>query len=84
MTPNAIEILLHCYLTPMPHPRRDAPAVQEAIEAFLVEGLIEAEPGSPGGYRTTDRGTAHVKQLCNLPLPEQGWIGANGMAIDLR
>ena len=71
MTPSAIEILLHCHVCPLPHPRRDAPAVANEIQSFLANGLIEDEPGSPGGYRTTERGRLHVQQLCCMPWPKQ-------------
>ena len=83
MTPNAIEILLHCHVCPLPHPLREAPAVASEIQSFLANGMIEDEPGSPGGYRTTDRGRLHVQQLCNTPWPKQAWIGADGKVLEL-
>jgi len=83
MTPNAIEILLHCHVCQLPHPRRDAPAVANEIQSFLANGLIEDDPRSPGGYRTTERGRLHVQQLCCMPWPKQAWIGADGKVLEL-
>ncbi len=82
MTPNAIEVLIHCHVCPLPHPRSDAPAVAEELQSLQANRLIEPEPGSPGGYRTTDRGRAHIAQLCNTPWPKQAWIGADGSCIE--
>jgi len=83
MTPNAIEILIHCHVCPLPHPRRDAPAVAEELRSLQANGLIEPEPGSQGGYRTTDRGRAHIAQLCNTAWPVRAWIGADGNRIEI-
>jgi hypothetical protein len=83
MTPNAIEVLLHCHVSPTPHPRRDAPAVDYEIQSFLANGLIEEEPGHPGAYRTTLRGRLHVQQLCRLPWPVSVFMGADGKVLEL-
>jgi len=83
MTPNAIEILLHCHCSPLPHPRRDAKSVQEELQTLENNLLIEPEPGCKGGYRTTERGRAHVAQLCALPWPVQAWVTAEGKPIDM-
>ena len=82
MTPNGIEILIHFHVCPLPHPRLHAPAVVEEIESFLRNGLIK-EIG-PGHYRTTERGAAHIAQLCNVPWPKQVWIDEQGRFIDVR
>ena len=79
MTPNGIEILLHCHTSPQAHPRANAPAVQEALRSLLVNGLIRSEDG--GYYSTTERGMAHVEQLCRLPWPVSEWVGADGVII---
>ena len=80
MTPNAIEILIHCHVCPAPHPRINARAVQEEIESFLRNGLIREI--KPGEYQTTERGAAHIAQLCNTELPRQAWIDCNGQVIE--
>lgn len=78
MTPNDIEMLIHFYASPAPHPRASAPACVEAIEQMLAAGLIE-----PCGdtYKTTRRGAAHVEQLCSTPYPMRGWVCADGRVI---
>ena len=83
MTPNAIEILLHCHVCPLPHPRSDAPAVAEEIQSLLAHGLIEDKRGSPSGYRTTLRGRLHVQQLCNTAWPVSVFMGADGKVLEL-
>ncbi len=82
MTPNDIEVLIYCYARPGPHPRVDAPAVQKALRSFVANGLIEPD-NIRGGYRATDRGAAHIEQLCSLAWPTQVWIGADGRVIEL-
>lgn len=83
MTPNSIEILIHCHTTPAKHPRFDAPAVRETFEFFEQHGLIERNQNEryKDGYKTTDRGAAHIEQLCNLPLPINAWVDKNGELI---
>jgi hypothetical protein len=86
VTPNDIEILLHCHCCPEPHPRARASAVSESLEMLLLEGLVQpydSEHGriAAGTFITTDRGRAHVEQLCNLPFPERAWIDASGKVI---
>lgn len=84
MTPNDIEILIHCYSCAAPHPRKDAPAVEESFKRFVEDGLIiqDFEYSKDGDiYRTTDRGAAHVINLCSTPLPEQRWVNQNGEII---
>lgn len=83
MTPNAIEILIHCHVCPLPHPRKDAPAVAEELESMQRNWLIELTPGSRGVFRTTNRGRAHIAQLCSTAWPVQAWIGADGNRIEL-
>lgn len=80
MTPNAIEILIHCHVCPLPHPRKDAPAVRDELQSLRTNGLIEE---SDGGYQTTERGRAHIEQLCNTPWPVRAWIGADGNVIPI-
>ena len=80
MTPNEIEVLIHCHVSPSPHPRKDAPAVQEALASFLRNGLVALD--EDGIYHTTYRGAAHIAQLCNRPWPVQAWVDENGKVID--
>ena len=74
MTPNDIEILLHCYSCAAPHPRKSAPSVIDSFENFVANGMLvqDLEYSADGDiYRTTDKGAAHVLNLCNTPMPEQ-------------
>lgn len=84
MTPNAIEILIHCHVCPLPHPRCDAPDVADELRSLQANGLIEPEPGMAGGFRTTSRGQAHIEQLCRTPWPVQVWVGADGKQINIE
>jgi len=81
MTPNDIEILIHCHVSPAVHPRADAPAVKEALRSLEVNGLIEQRDGD--GYCTTKRGQAHMDQLCGLAWPTKAWVGADGKVIEI-
>jgi len=80
MTPNDIEVLLHCYYSPEPHPRVDSTAVLESLRSMKQNGLIE--PRDTDVYHTTDRGAAHVKQLCSLAWPVQVWVNDKGEVIE--
>ena len=83
MTPNAIEILLHCHCSQEPHPRRQAPAVAQELHSLFANGLIEPLPEGGGRCRTTLRGRLHVQQLCNLPWPVSVFMGADGKVLEL-
>lgn len=84
MTPNEIEILIHCHVSPVKHPRGDAPAVREALLFLEADGLIEKiEDGDGVQFRTTSRGKAHVASLCSLPLPELQWVDPLGNIIEI-
>jgi len=81
MTPNDIEILIHCHVSPRPHPRADAIAVKETLRSLETNGLIERRGG--GEYCTTKRGQAHMEQLCGLAWPVEAWVGADGKVIKI-
>lgn len=91
MTPNDIEVLIHCHVSLTPHPRRHYPAVRESLEMFTKHGFIEPiKPGDFGfekvdkeAYRTTDRGRAWIAMLCATPWPEQAWVDARGEVIEI-
>jgi len=80
MTPNDIEILIHCHVSPAAHPRIDAPAVKETLESFKRNELVYQD--AAGVYHTTERGAAHINQLCSTPWPKQAWIDEHGRIID--
>ncbi len=82
MTPNDIEILLHCHTTPGVHPRIDAPYVRSAIDMFVSNGIIEQREGD--GYSTTSKGRALVEVLCSTPFPIEAWVDSNGKVIEIQ
>lgn len=81
MTPNDIEILIHCHVSPSPHSRIDAPAVAGSLASLEVNGLIQ-KIDTHGGYRATARGRAHIETLCKTPWPTQKWVDHFGAIIE--
>jgi hypothetical protein len=79
-SPSDIEILIHCYCVPTPHPRLDAPAVQETIKMFLDQGIIE-EWDERHVYHTTPKGSAWMNAICNTPLPVSHWLDDKGNVV---
>lgn len=70
-SPSNLELLLHCYYSPEPHPRSDAPAIIEG-KAYLAEhDMIEMRDGI---WRATDKGAAFVQHLMTIPFPEVRWV----------
>ena len=82
MTPNDIEVLIHCHTSPTVHPRIVAPAVAEAIEGFVRHGILEQRDGN--GYNTTERGQALMEVLCATPFPVEAWVDGNGKVIEIE
>lgn len=74
MTPNDIEVILHFYCCPAPHPRIDAPAVESSIRQFIAAGLLEANPKSNSGYTVTDGGKMLIDAICDIPFPVRQWV----------
>lgn len=68
-TPNLLEVLLHYHVSPDPHPRIDAPAVQGAIDAMLHEGILQSDLSRDSQYALTERGEVWLKMLLDTPLP---------------
>jgi len=80
MTPNDIEILIHCHVSPTIHPRAGATGVKAALRSMERNGLIEELDGFR--YTTTSRGKAHIEQMCRLKWPVEAWVGADGKIIE--
>jgi hypothetical protein len=86
-SPCNIEVLLHCYYSSDAHPREDTPGVQSSYRLLELCSLIEPvynDKSSENKYRTTERGRAHIQQLCTLPLPSSVWVDSNGKVIELN
>jgi DNA-binding PadR family transcriptional regulator len=87
MTPNSIEVLIHCHCSPRQHPRFDAPAIKDALSDLEANGLIVKTTSADrnvyddGTYKTTDRGAAHIEQLCQTPYPVELWCTVHGEVI---
>lgn len=79
MTPNDIEMLIYFHCSSSAHPRIDAPACQEAVRMMLCNDLIRH---SGRTFGTTDKGAAHLAQLCATPFPEQAWVDSQGRVIE--
>lgn len=81
MTPLELSILIH-YMGHADDFRGgdlSAPAVREAMSAFVDDELLElnheAMPGDGrAAYRLTSRGVFFVEALCAMPLPVQKWV----------
>lgn len=69
-TPSNLEVLIHCYVSPEPHPRRDAPAVKEALYYLHANGLIDQALGLP---KVTDKGKFYIKHLLSQPFPVESY-----------
>jgi hypothetical protein len=89
ITPAEIEILLYCYHSPEIHPRIDSLCVKSGLANLEMCLLIEPQVYMSGidttnlsTHRTTERGSAHIKQLCSLPLPKHVWANQNGRVIE--
>ncbi len=80
MTSLEITILLHCHTRNDEIPYRDLPAVKQVVQALLVDELIKAD-GDRCGFCCTEKGKAHVRQLCNVPLPVSQWVDVAGNQI---
>ncbi len=82
MTPNDLEVLIHCHVSPAIHERMHASAVREAHEMLERVGLIEPGPLETKGYRTTDMGNAYMRLLLSTPIPTMQWLDHNGKVIE--
>jgi hypothetical protein len=72
MTPNDIEVLLHCHCSLEPHPRNHAPAVEAALGMFIRQGIIECG-SKKDTFNVTERGAVLVQMLCDTPFPITNW-----------
>jgi len=72
MTPDEIEVLMHCHVSPTVHPRISIPSVQQAIRMFEAAGLTRKDPA--GIYHTTTMGKGFIQILCDTPFPKSSWV----------
>ena len=78
MTPTDIEALLRCaiHTATMVGPHNII-----TLTPLLQKGLIVLVDESSATYGTTDKGDAHIRQMCNLALPVPVWGDADGKII---
>ena len=83
LTPNDIEVLIHCYCCHAPHPRIEAPAVRESLLMWLDNAFIEQLSGTEitATFRTTPKGTAMIKALCRTPEPRCVYLDSEGKEL---
>ena len=85
LSPSDIEVLIHCHVSPEPHPRRGAPAVCEALDMWMRGGFIRYTSShiNPfvATYETTAKGKAMIEALCNTEEPRQVWVDHNGKPL---
>lgn len=68
LTPCQLEVLMHYYVSGHDHPRKEAPAVAEAITMFMQEGMLKfANDGVH--ITTTDKGSFWLEHLLSIPFP---------------
>jgi hypothetical protein len=76
LTPLHLKLLLHAYSHHEPWPHNGGCAL-EYEQHLVADGLVQlAEHASY--YECTDKGKAHVEQLCTLQFPRPAWIAENG------
>lgn len=81
-TPSDLEVLIHFHVCALPHPRAQAPAVQDAIRRFTNAGILEPEPAEGGQqapayygcYQTTEKGRAWLSMILATPYPKTAYV----------
>lgn len=81
MTPLQIEVLLELNRLGTRYDWPVSMAHSEALKYLQSEKRV-LHARTPGRYVLSPKGQAHLAQLCALPLPIQGWTGADGKVIE--
>ena len=90
MAPNALEILIHYFISSAPHPRLNAPVVEEVVQHFIKEGIFESNPDTPvkvnypsqeGYFKLTEKGRAWMIMILQTPYPKQVWVNQKDKII---
>lgn len=79
MTPNDLEVLIHFYVSPHHHPRRDAPAVKDAIAKWGRLGMIKGTKYEDV-YQLTKTGEMLLSKILSVDI-NQAIAVASTMAI---
>ena len=80
MTPSEIDILLLCSKNAV---RISSPATILGLTGLLEKGLVVLVDESNETHIATNKGKAHIRQLCNLALPVPVWGDADGNIIKI-
>ncbi len=80
-SPLEIELLIHFYACAEDHPRRNAPAVEEAICNFVLDGIFELRSNR---IQVTEKGRAWLKVILSTEYPSLAWVDKNGQVIDTK
>lgn len=78
-TPVEIEVLLHYYYSPVPHPSHNSPAVTDTIHKFREDGIFTKNVHP----ELTLKGRAWLKLILNTPYPTECFIDQYGNVINL-
>jgi len=82
MTAEMLEALLYHHLAMDPRSGRDAPPGHaKAMGQLLAAGLLVPD-NEPSMFLPTEKGVAHIKQLCALELPTAVWLNKAGDVIE--
>ncbi len=73
-TPHQNHLLLSIHLYPDTLLRS---AASRGVQQLLDAGLLDTK------LNLTDKGRAHVAQICALEAPVEAWVGSNGKLIQL-
>lgn len=82
-TPSDIEILIHYFVCPEPHPRVHASAVKGTIAMYLNSDILEEDTVFESGYKVTEKGHAWLQMILAVPYPIQRWTDRDGNVIKL-
>jgi len=81
MTPKEIQILISCYKTLKSY--SNSQEISELLEYGMIERGEECSASAKMYiYKLTERGAAHILQLCSVPIPIIQYIGYHGELID--
>ena len=83
MTTTELELLIYHFRNQTPHPDIGNDEVNNAVNTLLGLDLITKDEGGnvDDTYDITNKGHAHLEQLCNIPLPILKWVNTDGIII---
>ena len=79
-----IEVVLHYYYSPEPHPRYRV-ALQQSVQRMVAAGVLDlksdigdypSDGKAAGDFKITDRGRKFMEMICDTPLPVKNdeWV----------